>query len=46
MTYKLITTAQDTWRRLRGFRLLADVVQGIQFKDGERVEHDQQQSVA
>ena len=46
MTYKLITTAQDKWRRLRGFRLLADVVQGIQFKDGERVERDQQQSVA
>jgi transposase-like protein len=46
MTYKLITTAQNTWRRMRGFRLLADVVQGIQFKDGERVEQDQQQSVA
>lgn len=46
MSYKLITTAQNTWRRLRGFRLLADVVQGIQFKDGERVEQDQQQSVA
>lgn len=46
MTYKLMTTAQNTWRRLRGFRLLADVVQGIQFKDGERVEQDQQQSVA
>ena len=46
MSYKLITTAQHTWRRLRGFRLLADVVQGIQFKDGERVEQDLQQSVA
>ena len=46
MSYKLMTTAQNTWRRLRGFRLLADVVRGIQFKDGERVEQDQQQSVA
>ena len=46
MSYKLMTTAQNTWRRLRGFRLLADVVQGIQFKDGERVEQDQQKSVA
>lgn len=46
MTYKLMTTAQHTWRRLRGFRLLADVVKGIPFKDGERVEQDQQQSVA
>ena len=46
MSYKLMTTAQNTWRRLRGFRLLADVVRGIQFKDGERVEQDQQKSVA
>ena len=46
MSYKLMTTAQNTWRRLRGFRLLADVVQGIQFKDGERVEQAHQQSVA
>ena len=46
MTYKLITTAQNKWRRLRGFRLLGDVIKGISFKDGERVEQDQQQSVA
>ena len=41
MTYKLIETAQSTWRRLRGYKLLADVVQGVKFKDGERVEADQ-----
>ena len=46
MTYKLITTAQNKWRRLRGFRLLGDVIKGISFKDGERVEQDQQQGVA
>jgi transposase-like protein len=46
MAFKLMKTAEDNWRKLRGFRLLADVVQGIQFKDGERVEQDQQQSVA
>ncbi len=46
MTYKLMTTAENKWRRLRGYRLLADVVQGIKFKDGERVELDQQQGVA
>ena len=46
MTYKLIETAQINWRRLRGYRLLADVIQGVTFKDGERVNQDQQQSAA
>ena len=46
MSYKLMTTAENKWRRLRGYRLLADVVQGVTFKDGERVEVDQQQGAA
>lgn len=43
MAYKLMTTAERKWRRLRGYRLLADVIQGIKFKDGERVKPDHQQ---
>lgn len=43
MAYKLITAAQNKWRRLRGYKLLADVIQGVKFKDGERVEADQRQ---
>jgi transposase-like protein len=43
MAFKLVTTAQSKWRRLRGYRLLADVIEGVKFKDGERVEPDQQQ---
>lgn len=46
MAYKLIVTAQKKWRRLRGYKLLADVIQGVKFKDGERVEPDQQQGHA
>src|SRR5690554_166424 len=46
MAYKLIVTAQIKWRRLRGYKLLAEVIQGVQFKDGERVEPDQQQDHA
>ena len=46
MTWKLMTTAQNNWRRLRGYRLLADVIRGIKFKDGERVEKDQLQETA
>ncbi len=38
MVYKLGQSAQKKWRKLRGFKLLAEVIQGVQFKDGERVE--------
>jgi len=37
MVYKLGQSAQKRWRRLRGFKLLADVIRGVQFKDGEPV---------
>jgi hypothetical protein len=30
--------AQKKWRRLRGFKLLAEVIRGVQFKDGERID--------
>lgn len=46
MAWKLMTTAQSKWRRLRGYRLLADVINGVTFKDGERVEIDQLQGTA
>ena len=46
MAWKLMTTAQNKWRRLRGYRLLADVTKGVKFKDGERVETDQLQGTA
>ncbi len=38
MVYKLGQSAQKKWRRLRGFKLLAEVIRGVQFKDGERVD--------
>lgn len=34
MLYKLAMEAQRKWRRLRGFRLLADVVADVKFIDG------------
>ena len=40
MAFKLMQTAQKRWQRLRGYQLLADVVSGVQFKDGIRVEQD------
>ena len=46
MSWKLMTNAQKKWRRLRGYKLLADVVEGVKFKDGERIEPDQLQGTA
>ncbi len=46
MAWKLMTTAQNNLRRLRGYRLLADVIRGVKFKDGEPVELDQLQGAA
>lgn len=42
MIYKLSECAQKNWRRQRGFRYLAKVVQGIQFRDGEEVTAENQ----
>ncbi|WP_249012231.1 IS256 family transposase [Conexibacter sp. DBS9H8] len=37
MAYKLLATAQDRWRRFNGHELVADVLDGVKFKDGIRV---------
>ena len=34
MVYKLGLSAEKGWRKLRGFRRLADVINGIKFIDG------------
>ena len=40
MAFKLMESAQKRWHRLRGYSLLADVIEGVKFKDGIRVEQD------
>ncbi len=37
MAYKLLDAAQDRWRRFNGHELVADVLEGVTFKDGIRV---------
>lgn len=37
MSHQLILSAQIRWQRLRGHQQLADVVNGVVFKDGEPV---------
>jgi putative transposase len=37
MAYKLLDAAQQRWRRFNGHELIADVLAGAVFKDGEQV---------
>ena len=37
MAYKLLSAAQERWRRSGGHELLADVLDGQAFKDGVKV---------
>lgn len=46
MGFKLMEAAQKRWRRLRGYNLLAEVIQGVKFKDGVRVQPLNQQGAA
>ena len=38
LVFKLVQSAQKRWLRIRGFKHLGDVIEGIQFKDGLRLE--------
>ena len=37
MVYKLGQSAQQRWRKLRGFKYLAEIIKGVQFKNGEPI---------
>jgi len=41
MVFKLVESAAKGWRRLRGSKLLADVVQGVELKDGLKNETEE-----
>lgn len=40
MAYKLLESAQEHWRRFNGHELVADVLDGVKFKDGIKVTED------
>ncbi|MFT6916509.1 MAG: putative transposase [Motiliproteus sp.] len=46
MVYKLLESAQKSWKRIKGFKLLTLVVNNIEFKDGEQVTDQSDRSVA
>lgn len=46
MVFKLLMSAQDSWRRLNGYKLLDKVVAGVIFKDGIEPEKAAKQEAA
>ena len=46
MAFKLMETAQKNWFRLRGYNLLADVINGVKFVNGIQQISDQKQNAA
>ncbi len=46
MAFKLMESAQKKWFRLRGYRLLADVITGVKFVDGIKQTGDLNQDAA
>lgn len=44
LVFKLVQSAQKRWSRIRGFKPLGDVIEGVQFKDGIRVDRVDQKT--
>lgn len=42
MVYKLASSAENHWRKLRGHELISKVINGTKFKDGEEVKDQEQ----
>jgi putative transposase len=37
LVFKLVQSAQKRWLKIRGFKRLGEVIEGVPFKDGIRV---------
>lgn len=48
LVFQLALTAEKSWRKIRGFKQLPDVIQGIRFQDGiaEAENRDENQQIA
>jgi transposase-like protein len=42
LVFKLVQSAQKRWLRIRGFKRLGEVIEGVKFKDGIRVDQQTQ----
>ncbi len=38
LVFKLVESAQKSWLRIRGFKHLVDVIEGVPFNDGYRTD--------
>lgn len=38
LVFKLVQSAQKRWLKIRGFKRLGEVIEGVKFKDGIRVD--------
>jgi transposase-like protein len=46
LVFKLVQSAQQRWLRIRGFRRLGEVIEGVPFQDGIRVDRQPQSKVS
>ena len=46
MVFKLVQSAEKRWQRLRGFELLADVIDGVNFVNGVKQQEKSERSAA
>jgi putative transposase len=46
MVFKLAKSAERHWRRLDGSQRLAQVIDGVRFRDGEPVQATEEQAAA
>jgi len=46
MAFKLMEVAQKKWFRLRGYKLLAEVIQGVKFVNDVKQNTNQKQQAA
>ena len=46
LVHRLSLSAEKRWRRLRGFKYLADVIRGVEFIDGVRADEMKDSRIA
>lgn len=46
MVFKLVKSAERHWRRLNGTNRLGEIIEGVKFKDGERIEEAKDHAAA
>jgi len=46
MVFKLAQLAEKSWRKLKGYELLGEVIRGVIFKDGIRVSDQSDRNAA